>query len=72
MFNRHVASDEKFEEHNMTLHWSMIGYPVDMQVNLSSIIYPLRSTECLSINFTAIFSFAGIHVIHWHVTPGSS
>ncbi len=44
MFNRHVASDEKFEEHSMTLHWSMIGYPVDMQVrpNLSSsIIYPL-------------------------------
>ncbi|EIE22540.1 Melibiase family protein [Coccomyxa subellipsoidea C-169] len=32
MFNRHVASEEKFEEHNMTLHWSMIGYPVDMQV----------------------------------------
>ena len=32
MFNRHVSSDEKFDEHNMTLHWSMIGLPVDMEV----------------------------------------
>jgi hypothetical protein len=32
LFNRHVASDEKFDEHKMTLHWSMIGYPVDMEV----------------------------------------
>ena len=32
LFNRHVASDEKFEEHNMTLHWSMVGYPTDMEV----------------------------------------
>ncbi len=32
MFNRHVSSDEKFDEHNMTLHWSMIGLPVDLAV----------------------------------------
>lgn len=32
MFNRHVSSDEKFDEHNMTLHWSMIGLPVDLEV----------------------------------------
>ena len=32
MFNRHVSSDEKFDEHNMTLHWSMIGLPVEMEV----------------------------------------
>ena len=32
MFNRHVSSDEKFDEHNMTLHWSMIGLPADLEV----------------------------------------
>lgn len=36
MFNRHVSSDEKFDEHNMTLHWSMIGLPVDMEVGAGS------------------------------------
>ena len=34
MFNRHVSSDEKFDEHNMTLHWSMIGLPVDLEVKV--------------------------------------
>lgn len=33
LFNRHVSSDEKFDEHNMTLHWSMIGLPEDLEVN---------------------------------------
>lgn len=32
LFNRHVASDEKFDVHNMTLRWSMIGYPDDLEV----------------------------------------
>jgi hypothetical protein len=32
LFNRHVSSDEKFDEHNMTLHWSMIGLPEDLEV----------------------------------------
>ncbi|CAL8470506.1 g10048 [Coccomyxa elongata] len=32
LFNRHVASDEKFDEHNMTLHWGMVGYPIDLEV----------------------------------------
>lgn len=32
LFNRHVSSDEKFDEHNMTLHWSMVGLPEDMEV----------------------------------------
>ena len=32
LFNRHVSSDEKFDEHNMTLHWSMVGLPVDLEV----------------------------------------
>ena len=35
LFNRHVASDEKFDEHNMTLHWSMVGYPTDLEVILT-------------------------------------
>lgn len=34
LFNRHVATDEKFDEHNMTLHWGMIGYPADLEVTL--------------------------------------
>ena len=32
LFNRHVSSDEKFDEHNMTLHWSMVGLPEDLEV----------------------------------------
>ena len=32
LFNRHVSSDEKFDEHNMTLHWNMIGLPKDLEV----------------------------------------
>ena len=40
MFNRHVSSDEKFDEHNMTLHWSMIGFPVEMEVGVMAPMEP--------------------------------
>ena len=52
LFNRHVSSDEKFDEHNMTLHWNMIGLPEDLEVghavNLLGHCVALSSkSECL-------------------------
>ncbi|CAK0783007.1 hypothetical protein CVIRNUC_006202 [Coccomyxa viridis] len=51
LFNRHVSSDEKFDEHNMTLHWSMVGLPEDMEVVVRD-IYKERDIG----RFTGAFS----------------
>ena len=40
LFNRHVSSDEKFDEHNMTLHWSMVGLPEDLEVRTGISSHP--------------------------------
>ena len=37
LFNRHVASDDKFGEHNMTVYWSMVGLPVDAEASTLSL-----------------------------------
>ena len=37
LFNRHVNTDEKFDEHNMTVHWSMVGLPPDAEVGFATV-----------------------------------
>ena len=46
LFNRHVASDEKFDEHNMTLTWTMIGYPADLEVLDTDVILKSQHHDC--------------------------
>ena len=66
LFNRHVSSDEKFDEHNMTLHWSMVGLPDDAEVGVALLVewFARASTRC--DGFTGLVELPGGCAVQVH------